>query len=139
MIKNMQNNIIEINKKIIKKRNKLHNSIDKGLGEDAIYQASIELDVLIAEYLKNSFWMNCYNLQQIEITLDKVNFSKIEAQIFFSRLLFPSFYFDYIENNDVPKDLEGRITEYLLFIVDIYTYLRKKYAINEIKWLNKKI
>ena len=93
----------------------------------------------IAEYLKNSFWMNCYNLQQIEITLDKVNFSKIEAQIFFSRLLFPSFYFDYIENNDVPKDLEGRITEYLLFILDIYTYLRKKYAINEIKWLNKKI
>ena len=55
MIKNMQNNIIEINKKIIKKRNKLHNSIDKGLGEDAIYQASIELDVLIAEYLKNQY------------------------------------------------------------------------------------
>lgn len=64
MIKNMQNNIIEINKKIIKKRNKLHNSIDKGLGEDAIYQASIELDVLIAEYLKNQIQqeqLNKYN------------------------------------------------------------------------------
>jgi len=60
----MQNNIIEINKKIIKKRNKLHNSIDKGLGEDAIYQASIELDVLIAEYLKNQIQqeqLNKYN------------------------------------------------------------------------------
>ncbi len=60
----MQDNIIEIDKKITRKRNKLHNAIDKGLGEDAIYQASIELDVLIAEYLKNQIQqeqLNKYN------------------------------------------------------------------------------
>lgn len=93
----------------------------------------------IAEYLKNSFWMNCYDLQQIENELDQINFSKIEAQFFFSRVLFPSFYFDYIEQNNIPKNIEERIHEYLFFIIDIYTYLRKRYLIDEIKWLNKKM
>lgn len=63
-MRNMKNNIIEINKKIVEKRNKLHDSIDRGLGEDAIYQASIELDILIAEYLKNQIQqeqLNKYN------------------------------------------------------------------------------
>lgn len=92
----------------------------------------------ITEYLKNSFWMNCYDLQQIERELDKIKFSKIEAQLFLSRLLFPSFYFDYIEQGDIPKNIEERIQEYLFFIIDIYTYLRKRYLIDEIKWLNKK-
>lgn len=40
-MRDMKNNIIEINKKIVEKRNKLHDSIYRGLGEDAIYQASI--------------------------------------------------------------------------------------------------
>lgn len=92
----------------------------------------------IAEYLKTSFWSEEYNTIEIENFLDQVQFTKIEAQLFFSRLLFPSFYFDYLENRNLPKNFEIRIGEYQFFITDIYYYLRDKYSIEEIKWLKKK-
>ena len=49
----MTNNIIKINDKIIKQRDKLHTSINESSNESVIYQNSIELDMLIEEYLKN--------------------------------------------------------------------------------------
>ena len=49
----MTNNIIKLNDKIIKQRDKLHTSINESSNESVIYQNSIDLDILIEEYLKN--------------------------------------------------------------------------------------
>lgn len=93
----------------------------------------------IAEYFKDSFWHSNYDLREMEAFLSQTRFSKIEAQLFFSRLLFPSFYFDYLEQKELPKHLDSRIEEFLFFITDIYSYLREQYFIEEIKWLNARI
>ncbi len=90
----------------------------------------------IAEYFKDSFWNSDYDLREMELFLSQARFSKIEAQLFFSRLLFPSFYFDYLEQKELPKHLDSRVEEFLFFITDIYSYLREQYFIEEIKWLN---
>lgn len=92
----------------------------------------------IAEYMKKSFWESQYDLAELEKFLRDAHFSKAEAQLFFSRLLFPSFYFDYLERKEFPKNLEGRLEEYQFFLTDIYSFLRQQYAIEEIRWLKKK-
>ncbi len=92
----------------------------------------------IAEYMKESFWKQQYDLSEMELFLRDAHFSKEEAQLFFSRLLFPSFYFDYLEQKRFPKSLESRLEEYQFFLTDIYSFLREKYAIEEIRWLKKK-
>ncbi len=92
----------------------------------------------IAEYMKESFWKSQYNLTELENFLEEAHFSKVEAQLFFSRLLFPSFYFDYLERKELPKNLEDRLEEYQFFLTDIYSFLREQYAIEEIRWLKKK-
>ena len=49
----MIDNIIKIKNKITKKRDELNNAINDELDKNIIYQHSIELDMLVAEYLKN--------------------------------------------------------------------------------------
>lgn len=92
----------------------------------------------IAEYIKESFWNYPYDLREIENFLYQAQLSKVEAQLLLSRLLFPSFYFDYLERGEIPKDIESRLEEYQFFITDIYYYLKENYRVEEIKWLKKK-
>ncbi len=92
----------------------------------------------IAEYMKDSFWSSKYDLRELEDFLYQARLSKIEAQLLFSRLLFPSFYFDYLERREVPNTFESRLEEYQFFITDLYYYLKETYRIEEIKWLKKK-
>lgn len=102
---------------------------------------SIILDVRvrdIAEYVKECFWNKNYDFREIEDFLNQANFSKIEFQLFFARVLFPSFYFDCLEKKEIPKEFMVRLEEYQFFITDIYYYLRERYFIEEIKWLKKK-
>lgn len=92
----------------------------------------------IAEYIKDSFWNCSYDLIEIENFLTQVSLSRVEAQLFFSRLLFPSFYFDCLESNCFFDNICERVEEYQAFIADVYYFLRKQYFIEEIKWLKKK-
>lgn len=92
----------------------------------------------IAEYIKEDFWNSTYDLREIESFLDQAHFSKVEAQLFFARLLFPSFYFDYLEQENLPNHLTSRVEEYQFFLTDIYSYLKDHYYIEEIRWLKKK-
>lgn len=92
----------------------------------------------IAEYIKDSFWNSSYDIVEIENFLIESSLSKIEAQLFFSRLLFPSFYFDCLEFNCFFDYMSERVEEYQAFITDIYHCLREQYSIEEIKWLKKK-
>lgn len=48
----MKKRALEIDKEIVKKRGELNTLIEKCEDEEKIYEKSIELDVLIMEYLK---------------------------------------------------------------------------------------
>lgn len=99
----------------------------------------------ISEYLKFLFINKDYDINVIEDYLDKTALSDLGAHLLIGRLLYPSFYFDYLEEafltnnfNNIYK-LEDRKDEYKLFIIEIIRIISKKYQITQIEWLNKKM
>ena len=101
----------------------------------------------IAEYLKSMFFYTDGNstINEFSKSINYLNMSDYEANMFFARLLYPSYYFDIyekaIENNNDEEllDIISKVNEYELFLKNVYYLLSKKYKIEKIEWLvNKK-
>lgn len=98
----------------------------------------------IAEYIKNSFFYEKIDLYEIKLYLDNINFKRIEYILLFSRLLFPSYYFDVYDeiiNNNLEEEKIIRIIEknqsYEELLIEIYNYITKEknIFIEPIDWL----
>lgn len=100
----------------------------------------------IAEYIKYSFWNNISN--NIFKELDeyfKYNFYSVYGiRVLFSRILYPSFYFNVydqiISGKKEEKELNtiiNKINDYEQYLNNIYLYLRRFYDIPEISWIKK--
>ena len=84
-------------------------------------------------------------INEFSKSINYLNMSDYEANMFFARLLYPSYYFDIyekaIENNNDEEllDIISKVNEYELFLKNVYYLLSKKYKIEKIEWLvNKK-
>lgn len=99
----------------------------------------------VAEYIKYSFWNNNNN---IFIELDEYfrhNYYSIYGiRVLYSRILYPSFYFDIydqiINGKKEEKELNNiisHINNYEHFLYNIYLYLNKYYNIPEINYIKK--
>ena len=99
----------------------------------------------IAEFLKFSFICKEYDFLLIKDYLYSHKLSRFGAHLLFGRLLFPSFYFDTLEewlhsNDDgFIRILEERIYEYEMYILEIFSILHDMYNIKEVNWLTKKM
>jgi len=99
----------------------------------------------ISEYIKCYFWTDEYDTNLIEDYLNYVKISNLGAHLLFGRLIFPSFYFDELENLlmtgdfNTIYDIENRIDEYEKYLFEVFHILKLKYNIYEIKWLTKKM
>lgn len=98
----------------------------------------------VGEYFKSLFLNKKYSIDQLEKYIDKLNFNDFDFRCLFSRLLFPSYFFDmyeqYLDKKIKKKDLlniSNRIKEYEQFLKQIYLIIIKKYKIPEIKWIKK--
>lgn len=96
-----------------------------------------------AEYLKSLFFMNKYEYGEIEKYLQLSDFSEMEFQILYSRLLFPSYFFDEFESFINEKKGEEELLNFVNIINEYEKYLKKIYAIifkishiSMIEWLN---
>lgn len=100
----------------------------------------------VAEYIKYHFWTN--NNHNIFQELDEYfyhNFYSIYGiRVLFSRILYPSFYFDIyddiISGKKEEKELNtiiSKIDDYEYYLYNIFIYLNKFYNIPEIEWLKK--
>lgn len=98
----------------------------------------------VGEYLKSCFVNKVWDLDLIKEYLKKHSFSKYGIRIMFARILFPSFFFDYIEEmitNNSEIDLlyiEARADEFINFIKQISMFFVEEYNIPEIPWIMKK-
>ena len=99
----------------------------------------------IAEYIKISFFKNNYQIfKELDIYF-KYNFYSIYGiRILFSRILYPSFYFELYDNiiNEKKEEKElnkiiSKINDYEIYLYNIYQYLRKYYNIPSIEWIKK--
>lgn len=96
----------------------------------------------IAEYTKTNFFSNDVDIKNIINYLDNLNFSYIDSLLFLTRMLYPSYYFDMYDQIIQEKISEEKInfyikknTSYEVFLKKIYDYIKSKYKIPEIEWL----
>ncbi len=99
----------------------------------------------IAEYIKNSFFLNNKNIfNELDNYLKYNELSITDVKLLISRVLYPSFYFELYEdiliNNKDEKIIVpiinalSRYEKYLNFVI---TYFKNKYDIDEVLWLRK--
>lgn len=100
----------------------------------------------ISEYIKNTFFHNQLNEFEIEAFLDYANLSKEEYIYLYSRLLFPTYYFDIYDriiNEKLSEESILPILEksslYEKFLFNMYNYIvyKKKVQIEPIEWIMK--
>lgn len=98
----------------------------------------------IAEYIKSMFfqkedvWDSIYEIF-------KKPYSVYEYNIFYARMLFPTYYFDLFEDiileNKNGKEIfavTNLLEEYQYFLSDLYFYLSKFAPIENVSWITKK-
>lgn len=98
----------------------------------------------LCEYIKNAFFNDELNIIEIKSFIDVSNFTKYEYILLFSRLLFPTYYFDIYDeiiNNNLDEKIILKIIdknkEYEKFLNDIYFYIvkEKNIFIEPVEWL----
>lgn len=99
----------------------------------------------IAEYIKLSFFQKNYNiLKELDIYFLYNPYSEYGIRVLFSRILYPSFYFELYDDIlvGIKKEQElnkiiSQINNYEIYLYNVYLYLRKYYNIPAIDWLKK--
>ena len=121
-----------------------HNNIEISLNEPS----NLILDHKardVAEYIKYSFFNNNQNIYN---ELNEYCYHHYDSpygiRVLFSRILYPSFYFNTydkiisgkVEEQELNKII-SKINNYEIYLYNIYLYLRKYYNIPSVEWLKK--
>ena len=99
----------------------------------------------VSEYIKSAFLNRIWDLDMMKNYLYKHYFSRYGLRVMYARILFPSFFFDYIEEMITSNQnidllyLENRADEFQNFIREISIFLEEKYNLPVIPWIIKKI
>ena len=121
-----------------------HNNIEISLNEPS----NLILDHKardIAEYIKYSFFNNNQNIfNELNEYFYHNYYSPYGIRVLFSRILYPSFYFNTydkiisgkVEEKELNKII-SKINNYEIYLYNIYLYLRKYYNIPSVDWLKK--
>ena len=97
----------------------------------------------VALYFKSNFFNNNIVLSMKQI-IDRLNMNLDEAILFISRMIYPDYYFDIIDeiitynsNDSRLKECIKKNTTYENFIQNIYEYLNHNYNLPKIDFLIK--
>jgi hypothetical protein len=93
----------------------------------------------IAEYIKYSFFEKKLDIHELQKNLNKINLTRDDAILLFSRLLFPTYFFDSIEFKTNFEIYSSRINQYEELLSIVFGLLNNTYKIPKIEWLIKKI
>lgn len=98
----------------------------------------------VAEFIKESFYNDNLNMNDIKSYFNISNFDKNEYILLISRLLFPTFYFDKYDdiintgkNEEIIIDVIDKVDEYESLINNIYKFIlyEKKVRLEPIEWI----
>lgn len=101
----------------------------------------------IAEYIKNAFLSDTFDFYEIKSFLSINRLNNNEYVLLFSRLLFPTFYFDIYDdiiNNNLNEDKIANIIkkspEYENLVFNIYKYIvyDRKVNLEPVEWIIKR-
>lgn len=98
----------------------------------------------VSEYIKSYMLSDSYSLDYVIKILKSFNFNKLMFNILYSRLLYPSFYFDIFDNiiledgkDDDVVEVVNNYNRYLKMLKEIYSIFKDKYEMFKIEWLDK--
>lgn len=93
----------------------------------------------IAEYIKYLFFEK--EIQPLEIInlVDKLELYGDDALLLYARLLFPTYFYDCLEDACNYNIYTSKINSYELFLKDVFLVLNKSNNIPAIDWIQKKI
>ena len=100
----------------------------------------------IAEYIKSYVMSNDYDLDNVLIMLSRLNVNNLMFNLLYSRLLYPTFYFDIYDkiiledgnDSDIVVIL-NRVDDYFEMLRSVYNRFNRKYNMFNIEWLNKNV
>ncbi len=108
---------------------------------------NIKIDLRIrdfCDYINSAFFTNKDSYKLVDDLLYYNQFSKEEKNLIFSRILFPTYYFDLYEKiiDNKKEEIEmkkiiAKVEEYEKFIVYLYTKLNTNNELVEIEWIKK--
>lgn len=97
----------------------------------------------ISEYLKYKFFNDKLDNKEIISIFSNINYNELLSRLFYSRMLFPSYFFDVYEkivNDDLPEreiiPIINKIKKYEEFLKNIFYLINKKTRIPVIDWLS---
>lgn len=97
----------------------------------------------IAEYIKINIINDIIGIEEVTYYIENLNFSYTEILLLMSRLLYPSYYFDVYDSVIQGKSSEEEIKPYIkknisyeTFLKSIYKFIKNKYRIPQIEWLD---
>lgn len=98
----------------------------------------------IAEYIKSYMFSKDYDLNNVFVILDNLNLNNLMFNLLYSRLLYPTFYFDIYDKIILEDGIDSDIVvavvvidKYLNMLNQIYLRYKNKYNMFNIEWLNK--
>lgn len=98
----------------------------------------------LSEYIKEQFFFNQYSLEEAKRDISQFGLNIELYGILFTRLMFPSYYFDCYEEVIMGKRDEDELVKiinknekYIELLKEIYIYLRTFSSLPEIEWLIK--
>ena len=99
----------------------------------------------ISEYIKSAFFENADIKQELISIINENKLDELDYNLIFARLLYPSYYFDYIKkileegtSEEIIIKYVDKVYDYEQFLRWFYKKVSKKYKLIKIDWLIKK-
>ena len=98
----------------------------------------------IAEYIKAYLLSDAYDVNNVLLLLERLNVNNLMFNLLYSRLMYPTFYFDVFDKIILEDGKDSDIV-YVLNVVDkyldmlnkVYLKYKDKYSMLNVEWLNK--
>ncbi len=91
----------------------------------------------IAEYIKYTFFNDTLDEEELMYIFNSIYMKKGDYFLLYSRLLFPTYFFDAIEKKDDISMYISKINQYERLLNKIYYILSSKIKLPKIEWLIK--
>lgn len=94
----------------------------------------------LSEYIKYCFFIQDKEIKDKDISnlFSKVSLSKDEYILLFSRLLFPTYFFDCLECENDIKIYISKMNQYEKLLINVYFIIKQRNDIPIVDWLIKK-
>lgn len=98
----------------------------------------------IAEYIKSYLLSDAYDVNNVLLLLERLNVNNLMFNLLYSRLMYPTFYFDVFDkiiledgkDSDIV-DVLNVVDKYLDMLNKVYLKFKDKYSMLNVEWLNK--